>query len=47
MLERGFSRDDVLAALLSGQQIEDYPDDTSFPSGLCFPNGMRTSRCTL
>ncbi len=32
MLERGISRDSVLTALLSGEQIEDYPEGSPFPS---------------
>ena len=34
MLERGVSRRDVFAVLLSGEEIEDYPNDTPFPSAL-------------
>lgn len=34
MLERGVSRQDVFHVLLSGEQIEDYPEDTPFPSAL-------------
>ncbi len=35
-LERDISRQEVLSALLSGEQIEDYPDATPFPSALFF-----------
>ena len=34
MLGRGVSRDEVREVLLRGAQIEDYPDDFPFPSGL-------------
>ena len=34
MLERNISVADVLIALNSGATIEDYPDDTPFPSRL-------------
>jgi hypothetical protein len=34
MLERGISRQGVFDVLLSGEQIEDYPDDTPFPAAL-------------
>ena len=34
MLERGITRDHVKQALLSGDVIEDYPDDTPYPSAL-------------
>lgn len=34
MLERGVSRRDVFQVLLSGEQIEDYPNDDPFPSAL-------------
>ena len=34
MLERGVSRRDVFDVLLSGEQIEEYPEDTPFPSAL-------------
>jgi len=34
MLERGLSRDDVKRVLSRGEQIEDYPSDSPFPSGL-------------
>ena len=34
MLERNISVADVLIALNSGATIEDYPDDTPFPSAL-------------
>ena len=34
MLERGISRSEVFEALLSGEEIENYPDDTPFPSAL-------------
>ena len=34
MLERSISVADVLTALNSGATIEDYPDDTPFPSRL-------------
>lgn len=34
MLGRGISSDEVREVLLRGMQIEDYPDDFPFPSGL-------------
>ena len=34
MLERGTSRDNVKKTLLSGEIIEDYPDDRPYPSAL-------------
>ena len=34
MLTRGISRDNDKQVLLSGEQIEDYPDDYPLPSGL-------------
>lgn len=34
MFERGFGVDEVKAALLHGETIEDYPDDFPFPSRL-------------
>ena len=34
MLERNISVTDVLVVLNNGQTIEDYPDDTPFPSRL-------------
>jgi hypothetical protein len=34
MLERNVSVTDVLAVLNGGETIEDYPDDTPFPSRL-------------
>ena len=34
MLERGVSVGDVLAVLNGGTTIEDYPDDTPYPSRL-------------
>jgi hypothetical protein len=34
MFQRGISRDDVLSILQEGQVIEDYPDDTPYPSRL-------------
>ncbi len=34
LAERGMAQKDVLAVLQSGQPIEDYPDDTPFPSAL-------------
>jgi hypothetical protein len=34
MFERGISDDDVRHALANGETIEDYPDDTPFPSRL-------------
>ena len=34
MLERGISRSEVFEALLSGEEIENYPNDTPFPSAL-------------
>lgn len=33
-MQRGISRSDVFAVLLSGEEIEDYPDDQPFPSAL-------------
>ena len=34
MMERAIRRSDALEVLLSGELIEDYPDDQPFPSGL-------------
>ena len=34
MMERGIRRSDALHVLLSGEAIEDYPDDKPFPSAL-------------
>lgn len=34
MMERGISRDVVKEVLLSGEIIEDYPDDKPYPSAL-------------
>ncbi len=34
MLAREISRDNVKQVLLTGEVIEDYPDDTPFPSAL-------------
>jgi hypothetical protein len=34
MLERAIRSSDALEVLLSGELIEDYPDDQPFPSGL-------------
>lgn len=34
MMERGISRDTVKSVLLSGEIIEDYPDDKPYPSAL-------------
>jgi hypothetical protein len=34
MVERGVRRADVLSALTTGERIEDYPQDTPFPSAL-------------
>jgi hypothetical protein len=34
MAERAVRRSDALEVLLSGELIEDYPDDHPFPSGL-------------
>jgi hypothetical protein len=34
MVERGIRRSEVLSVLLSGELIEDYPEDWPFPSGL-------------
>jgi hypothetical protein len=34
MLERGVSRRDGFSVLLSGEQIEEYPNDSPFPSAL-------------
>ena len=34
MMERGISRDTVKEVLLSGELIEDYPDDDPYPSAL-------------
>ena len=35
-MERGISRQDVFNVLLTGEEIEDYPNDTPFPSALLF-----------
>ena len=34
LAERGIAQKDVLAVLLSGKRIEDYPDDEPYPSAL-------------
>ncbi len=34
--ERGLSRDDVISCILSGEIIEDYPEDFPHPSCLVF-----------
>lgn len=34
MMERGISRETVKQVLLSGEVIEDYPDDKPYPSAL-------------
>lgn len=34
LLERGVSRREVFDVLLTGEEIEDYPNDTPFPSAL-------------
>jgi hypothetical protein len=34
MAERAIRRSDALEVLLSGELVEDYPDDHPFPSGL-------------
>lgn len=34
MPERSIERSDVLAVLTAGETIEDYPDDTPYPSAL-------------
>ena len=41
LAERGISRAEVLTVLLAGEKIEDYPDDTPYPSALFlgFPSG--------
>ena len=41
MLERGMARADVIAVLVEGERIEDYPDDRPWPSALFLgrPNG--------
>ncbi len=36
MFERDISRQDVFNVLLSGEEIEDYANDTPFPSALLF-----------
>ena len=42
MLERDVSRNEVIQTILNGEQIENYADDTPFPSGLFFAiNGIR------
>ncbi len=42
MFERGISTQDVAAALVDGQKIEDYPTDTPYPS--CLWLGHSASR---
>jgi hypothetical protein len=42
MFERGISVDDVRQVLAIGETIEDYPEDTPFPSRLVL--GWRESR---
>ena len=34
MMERGIRQDDVLRVLLTGERIEDYPNDMPYPSAL-------------
>ena len=36
ILERGISRQDVFNVLLTGEEIEEYINDTPFPSALLF-----------
>ena len=36
MLERDISRQDVFKVLLTGEEIEEYANDTPFPSALLF-----------
>jgi hypothetical protein len=36
MLERGISRKSVKQTIINGELIENYPDDTPFPSALFF-----------
>lgn len=36
MMERGISRESVKTVLLTGEIIEDYPDDKPYPSALFF-----------
>jgi len=36
ILERGISRSEVKEVLLKGEIIEEYPEDTPYPSGLFF-----------
>lgn len=36
MLERGISRKSVKQTIIAGELIENYPDDTPFPSALFF-----------
>ena len=42
MFQRGISEDDVRHVLTSGEVIEEYPDDTPYPSRLTL--GWRGSR---
>lgn len=34
MIERGVGRSDVLGAVIAGDAIEDYPEDSPYPSAL-------------
>jgi len=36
ILERGISRQDVFNVLLTGEEIEDYANDSPFPGALLF-----------
>ncbi len=36
MAARGITRADALEALIEGERIEHYPEDTPSPSALCF-----------
>ena len=36
MAERGMKQDDIISVLLSGERIEDYPNDKPYPSALFF-----------
>ena len=47
MLERGISRDEVKKVILSGEIIEEYPNDYPFPSCLMFYTDIKSLHVVL
>ena len=45
ILERGISRQDVFNVLLTGEEIEEYANDTPFPSALLLGWKKNEPRC--